>query len=207
MSSTLSSPHDNLPPDATIASCTFLNPRGRPAPELRPSERGRVPGWLYLAVLLDMTAVGLVVPLLASYSRALGASARFTGVLQASYGLAQLVGANLLGSLSDRVGRRRVLQLSMVGGACGYLALAFAVGRYFSLPLLLLSRIPIGLLKQTMTASRALVADCTTPATRVRPMMGLSLKPSVRATDLSCPKKVPVVLCIICKTLTWFNVL
>ena len=45
--------------------------------------------------------VGLVVPLLAAYSRELGGGPRFTGVLQASYGLTQLLGANLLGGLSD----------------------------------------------------------------------------------------------------------
>ena len=82
------SPHgERTPAGADISSCTFLNPRssGKLLPTLScPSNNGRVPPSLYLAVLLDVTAVGLVVPLLAAYSRALGAGPRFTGLLQAS---------------------------------------------------------------------------------------------------------------------------
>ena len=69
----------------TAAACTFLNPRGsREGGALRPE---LVPTALFVAVILDVIAVGLVVPLLAAYSRELGGGPRFTGVLQASYGL------------------------------------------------------------------------------------------------------------------------
>ena len=85
-SATLQSPHgDRVPMGASAASCTFLNPRGSGAarPELAPSLGGRVPRALYAAVVLDVMAVGLVVPLLAAYSRELGGGPRFTGLLQA----------------------------------------------------------------------------------------------------------------------------
>ena len=127
----LASPHgDRLPSGADISSCTFLNPRasGKLLPELRPTGRGRVPPSLYLATLLDVTAVGLVVPLLAAYSRALGAGPRFTGLLQATYGLSQLLGAHILGGLSDTLGRRSLLRVSSLGGLVGYASLAAAVG-------------------------------------------------------------------------------
>ena len=84
-----------------------------------------------------------------------------------------VTGANLLGGLSDSVGRRRMLQTSMCGGLVGYLCLALAVGRARSLPLLLCSRLPIGLLKQSLAVSRALAVDCTSPATRMRAMTKL----------------------------------
>lgn len=178
---TLASPHgERLPEGATIASCTFLNPRasGSLLPELTPSHGGTVPRVLYLATLLDVTAVGLVVPLLATYSRALGAGPQFTGLLQATYGLSQLVGSNMLGGLSDTVGRRRLLQLSALGGMLGYSCLAFSLpdgiaGPKGSLAMLLLSRLPIGLLKQSLTVARALVVDTTRPAERMRPMAAL----------------------------------
>ena len=115
----LVSPHGDLAPEgATIASCTFLNPRasGRLNAPTVPTCNGRVPPSIYLAVLLDVTAVGLVIPLLATYSRSLGAGPRFTGVLQATYGLAQLIGANIFGGLSDSLGRRALLLLSCTGG-------------------------------------------------------------------------------------------
>ena len=123
-------PHgERVPEGATIASCTFLNPRasGKLLPPLMPTLGGKTPSSLYLAIILDVTAVGLVVPLLAAYSRSLGAGARFTGLLQATYGLAQLIGANVLGGLSDTAGRRTMLLLSTVGGAIGYALLALAV--------------------------------------------------------------------------------
>lgn len=104
---------------------------------LVPSLGGHVPRGLYVSLLLDVTAVGLVIPLLSSYSRALGGTPRFTGLLQASYGLCQLFGSNLIGSLSDTVGRRRLLQLSTVGGMVGYALLSVAVGPSGSLSLLL----------------------------------------------------------------------
>ena len=178
---TLASPHgERLPEGATIASCTFLNPRasGSLLPELTPSHGGTVPRVLYLATLLDVTAVGLVVPLLATYSRALGAGPQFTGLLQATYGLSQLVGSNMLGGLSDTVGRRRLLQLSALGGMLGYSCLALSLpngiaGPKGSLAMLLLSRLPIGLLKQSLTVARALVVDTTRPAERMRPMAAL----------------------------------
>ena len=178
---TLSSPHgERLPEGATIASCTFLNPRasGSLLPELTPSHGGTVPRVLYLATLLDVTAVGLVVPLLATYSRALGAGPQFTGLLQATYGLSQLIGSNMLGGLSDTVGRRRLLQLSALGGMLGYSCLALSLpngitGSNGYLAMLLLSRLPIGLLKQSLTVARALVVDTTRPAQRLRPMAAL----------------------------------
>ena len=48
-----------------------------------------------------------------------------------------------------------MMQLSAVGGMCGYGCLAAAVGEGGTLFLLLLSRVPIGLLKQSLTVSRA----------------------------------------------------
>ncbi len=172
----MANPHgERLPEGASIAACTFLNPRASGAllPALHPSCGGAPPGALYAALLLDVTAVGLVVPLLAKYSRDLGGGPRFTGLLQATYGVTQLIGANLLGGLSDTVGRKRVLQASMLGGCAGYLALAAAVGPMRSSALLLISRLPIGLLKQSLAVSRALLVDCTTPATRLRAMTKL----------------------------------
>ena len=94
-------------------------------------------------------------------------------MLQASYGLTQLLGANVLGGLSDTLGRRRLLQASMLGGLVGYSCLALSLGPRGGLWLLLASRLPIGLLKQSLAVSRAAVADCTRPGARMRPMSRL----------------------------------
>ena len=218
----MTNPHGELAPEgATIASCTFLNPRasGRLLPPAVPTGNGRVPASLYVATLLDVTAVGLVVPLLAAYSRHLGAGPRFTGVLQATYGLAQLIGANVFGGLSDTLGRRTLLLVSSAGGAVGYACLAAAVGPYASLPLLLASRLPIGLLKQSLTVSRALVADTTHVATRLRPMsrlggcvaMGFVLGPGLggvlsKKAGLTVPPMLATILFLLSNLVTFFFV-
>ncbi|KAJ1625938.1 major facilitator superfamily domain-containing protein [Pavlovales sp. CCMP2436] len=99
-----------------ISACTFLNARGRGDDSSLavavPSNGGRVPHALYLAFALDMCAVGLVIPLLPTFTRMLGGDARFTGMLQSAYGLSQVIGASFFGGLSDRIGRRPVLQVS-----------------------------------------------------------------------------------------------
>jgi MFS family permease len=151
-----------------ISACTFLNKGGTTGEEAyangavrRPSNGGRVPRAVYAALFLDMCAVGLVIPLLPSFAALLGGDAAFAGGLQAVYGLAQVAGASLLGGLSDRRGRRPVLRLSLAGGLVGYGVLCVAVWRRLPKWWLLLSRLPIGLTKQTVSVTRAVVVDCT----------------------------------------------
>ena len=76
-----------------------------------------------------------------------------------------MVGALVFGWLSDAQGRRRVLMCSFLGAAIGYSLASLAVG-FGSITLLLLSRLPVGLAKQTVTATRAIVSDLTPPSTR-----------------------------------------
>jgi len=72
--------------------------------------------------------------LLPYYAEAYGATAVIVGLLVASYAAAQLVGAALLGRLSDRMGRRPVLLLSVTGTSLGFLLLGLAVplGRWIA---------------------------------------------------------------------------
>ena len=149
--------------DADFANCPYLTASSGATARLgtEVSNDGVVPRALWWCVLLDIMGVGLVIPLLPSYARDLGAGPLFTGLLGTAYGLSQLVGASVLGRLSDVRGRRFVLFISLAGAASGYACLALAVGVFESLPLLFLSRLPIGLAKQTMTVARATVGDCT----------------------------------------------
>ena len=72
----------------------------------------------------------------------------------------------------------------MLGAGCGYSLLALSVGSYKSLPLLMLSRIPVGLAKQTMTMSRAVVTDCTTVAQRTPALSTLAITIGVAVSPL-----------------------
>jgi MFS transporter, DHA1 family, tetracycline resistance protein len=76
---------------------------------------------IFLIVFIDMLGFGLILPLLPYYAETFGASDTVIGLLVASYAAAQLVGAPILGRLSDRFGRRPILLLSLVGTLLGFL--------------------------------------------------------------------------------------
>jgi hypothetical protein len=127
--------------DANANSCPWLS--SNPAEEdskYPPSNGGVVPYSIYAVVILDVAAVGLVIPLLSLFAKTLGGGAAFTGLLGTTYGIMQLLGASFFGGRSDRVGRRQVLTISIIGAAVGYLTLCFAVGWFKSLLLLFFSR-------------------------------------------------------------------
>ena len=107
-------------------------------------------------VLLDLLAVSLVVPLLPARYRELGVGAKSLGFASSAYSLAQIVGGLALGALSDRsLGHRGLLLLSFVGAATAYAIVGWPGATFYTL---VGSRVVVGLCKQTMTASTALVA-------------------------------------------------
>jgi DHA1 family tetracycline resistance protein-like MFS transporter len=81
---------------------------------------------LFIIVFIDLLGFSLILPLLPFYATTYGASAAVVGLLVASYAAAQLIGAPVLGRLSDRYGRRPVLLLSVFGTLLGFLMLAMA---------------------------------------------------------------------------------
>mmetsp|Transcript_17167 Transcript_17167/g.51306 ORF Transcript_17167/g.51306 Transcript_17167/m.51306 type:complete len:575 (-) Transcript_17167:73-1797(-) len=119
-------------------------------------------GWLLFCVFLDLFGVGLVVPLLPYYAANLGADPSAYGVLVSSYGVLQLIGSPLMGNLSDAFGRKNILLLSMAGCVVSYAGTPL-VG---SLAMLFLLRIPVGLLKQTVSIAYAYVTDLTSAEDR-----------------------------------------
>jgi MFS family permease len=119
-----------------------------------------------LTALLDLLGFGLVIPLLSYYAETFAAGPIEVTLLMASYSLAQFVGAPLWGMVSDRIGRRPVMLIS-IAGTC--LALAgFAAST--SLAGLFVFRILNGLFAANISTAQAYVADATTPADRARGM-------------------------------------
>jgi MFS family permease len=127
------------------------------------------PSLLPVSVLLaDVTCLGIVMPLLASYAAEYHASTTAIGLLVAIYSLLHFLLAPLWGRLSDRIGRRPVLLIGLVGTLGS--SLLFAVADSFAL--LVLSRIVAGSLGATLNVTQAYAADLTTPERRTR-VMGL----------------------------------
>lgn len=125
---------------------------------LSPEGQRRV---LVVAVGVDLLAVSLVVPLLPARFRELGLSAAHYGFVQSTYSAAQIVGGLGIGYLGDRgLGRRGILLLNFCGAAAAY---AIVGAPSAGVAALVFSRVVVGLCKQTMMASTALMADLTAP--------------------------------------------
>ena len=123
---------------------------------------------VYLTVFIDLVGFGLILPQLPYYAERFGATGVWVGAILTAYSAAQLVGASLLGRLSDRVGRRPVLLLSLAGSAASFLLSGLAG----SLWLLLTARALAGLFGGSIAAAQAVIADVTAPRERAR-YMGL----------------------------------
>ena len=137
---------------------------------------------IFLIVFIDLLGFGLILPLLPYYAEEYGATPTIIGMLVASYAAAQFIGAPLLGRLSDRLGRRPVLLLSVAGTGIGFLLLGFAepIGNLiagwinpqaadvFVLGVLFASRILDGLTGGNITVAQAYITDVTDEQNRAR---------------------------------------
>ena len=121
-------------------------------------------GTIWTTVAVDLIGFGVVLPLLPLYAQRFHASAATVGAMFASFSLAQLVFAPIWGRVSDRVGRKPVLILSLVGTALGTLLTGLAG----SLPLLFAGRIVDGVSGASVSVAHASVADVAPPRERAR---------------------------------------
>ena len=83
-------------------------------------------GVLFTTVFLDFLGFFIVLPYLFFLAQSLGATPFVYGLLITSYALMQFVFAPILGRLSDRYGRRRVLLLSLLGASASYFVFGIA---------------------------------------------------------------------------------
>lgn len=114
-------------------------------------------GLLKVAVLLDMIAVALVVPLLPFHARGLGLSQLEWSWVALMYGVGQILSGPLMGLLAARVGRQRGLVVSQLGAALSYGLLATATGRGWFVA----SRAVVALTRQTAMLTRGMVPPGT----------------------------------------------
>ncbi len=119
---------------------------------------------IWSTVALDLIGFGIVVPILGVYAERFGASGYAVGWLFATFSLAQLVFAPLLGRLSDRIGRKPVIVISLIGTAIG----SFVTGAAGALWVLFLGRIIDGASGASLSVAQAAVADIAEPQQRPR---------------------------------------
>ena len=121
---------------------------------------------IFITVFIDLLGFGIIIPLLPFYAEHFGASALIVGLLSSSFSLAQFLFAPFWGRLSDRIGRRPVILIGLLGSALSYAFFALAT----SLPMLFVARSLAGIAGANIPTAQAFIADTTTAETRARGM-------------------------------------
>ncbi len=119
-----------------------------------------------LTIFIDFASFGIVLPLLPFWAERLGAGPVGVGLAITIYALAQFIFTPVLGTLSDRYGRRPVILASLLIEVLS-LALAALAG---SLPILFVARFIGGLGASNIGSAQAVVADVTPVEGRARAM-------------------------------------
>ncbi|MCS6776558.1 MAG: MFS transporter [Chloroherpetonaceae bacterium] len=118
---------------------------------------------LFVTLFVDLLGFGLIVPLIPIYIRHYGGAPWVGGLLMASFSMMQFVFAPVWGRLSDRVGRRPLILLSLVGSGVSY----WMFGAAPNLAVLFAARVASGILTAaSLPTAQAYVADVTPPERR-----------------------------------------
>jgi MFS transporter, DHA1 family, tetracycline resistance protein len=123
--------------------------------------------FIFITLFLDVFGIGVIIPVLPKLveqlqGNNLQAATYSVGLLGALYALMQFVFSPVLGSLSDRFGRRPVILMSLFGSGIDYLVLAWAP----TIGWLYLARIVSGITAANFSAASAYIADVTPPEKR-----------------------------------------
>jgi MFS family permease len=193
---------------------TPSSPIQSPAPELLPSGKSRKSALfiVFLVVFIDLLGFGIVLPLLPLYADTLlkplipgehqeVVHGVILGLLMSCFSLMQFLFAPIWGRISDRIGRRPILLLGLLGSVIFYLLFGIAsdLGNagwlLTSLVLLFVSRLGAGVAGATISTAQAVIADCTPPQERSRGMaligaafgIGFTFGPLVGFASLKFP--------------------
>jgi len=122
--------------------------------------------FVFATILLDALGIGILIPIMPDIIRRFSSDPSFVsqyyGYFISIYALMQFVASPILGSLSDRFGRRPVLLVSLLGAGLDYVLMAFAPNLW----ILFFGRIISGLTGASMTVATAYIADISDDSNR-----------------------------------------
>mgnify|MGYP003630168699 CR=1 FL=1 len=133
---------------------------------------------IFVTVFIDLLGFGIVLPLLPRYGEHFEAGGGTLGLLMASFSAMQFLFAPIWGRISDRVGRRPILIMGLVGSTVFYGMFGFATslgkeGMFLgigALSWLFITRIGAGIAGATIPTAQAYIADITGPKERGKGM-------------------------------------
>jgi len=137
--------------------------KDNPEPKIvaKPNSKFSSTSVIVMTLFIDAIGFGIIIPLLPFYTQTLQAGSTALGVLVASFSIMQFFFSPVLGRLSDSVGRKPVLLISIFVSTLSYVIFGFAE----TFLLLLLSRVIAGIATEIAVA-QAYIADITTEKDR-----------------------------------------
>lgn len=119
--------------------------------------------WILVFIcIVDSMGFGMLIPLIYSYGKQFGLTKASLGWLTATFAIVQLFATPVLGSFSDRFGRKWLLVACLTGTA-----LSFALfGLAGSLLMLFIARALDGLTGGDISIAQAIITDISSPETR-----------------------------------------
>lgn len=134
------------------------------------SNRKAAIGFIFVTLLIDVTGLGLIIPVVPNLIEELlhttdnSKASQYAGWLTFAYAITQFIFAPVLGNLSDKYGRRPVLLFSLLGFGIDYLFVSFAP----SIAWLFVGRIIAGITGASFTTASAYIADISTNENRAQ---------------------------------------
>jgi DHA1 family tetracycline resistance protein-like MFS transporter len=130
--------------------------------ELNPKTTKRALGLVFFIMLMDIVGIGILFPVAPYIVQRYSSDALMVTMLAVIYAAAQFFAAPALGKISDRLGRRPVLLVSVLGSAVGY----FIFGIGGALWILFVSRLIDGITGGNISTAMAYIADVSRPEDR-----------------------------------------
>ncbi|OJW14994.1 MAG: hypothetical protein BGO48_12590 [Mucilaginibacter sp. 44-25] len=119
---------------------------------------------LVLIAVINSMGFGIIIPLLYPYGKKFGVTEHTIGLLTATFSIAQFIATPILGSLSDKWGRKPILIISLVGTAASFVLFGLAN----SIFMLFAARVLDGLTGGNISVAQAMISDISSPKDRAK---------------------------------------
>ncbi|PAW93545.1 hypothetical protein CKK33_08580 [Mucilaginibacter sp. MD40] len=119
---------------------------------------------LVLIAVINSMGFGIIIPLLYPYGKKFGVTEQTIGLLTAAFSIAQFIATPILGSLSDKWGRKPILIISLIGTAASFVLFGLAN----SIFMLFAARVLDGLTGGNISVAQAMISDISSPKDRAK---------------------------------------